>query len=81
MKEWKKRKKEGKYMIWFYGTSTIVGYLMPNPLYTLLWGHILPYTKDRLVQPKHVLWVSSPAEDSFSFLTRYLTDRLQAENG
>ena len=21
-------------MIWFYGISTIVGYLMPNPLYT-----------------------------------------------
>ena len=23
-------------LIWFYGTSTIVGYLMPNPLYTYI---------------------------------------------
>ena len=23
-------------MIWFYGISTIVGYLMPNPLYTYI---------------------------------------------
>ena len=23
-----------KYMIWFYGISTIIDYLMPNPLYT-----------------------------------------------
>ena len=24
-------------LIWFYATSTIVGYLMPNPLYTCIW--------------------------------------------
>ena len=24
-------------LVGFYGISTIVGYLMPNPLYTLLW--------------------------------------------
>ena len=23
-------------MVWFYGLSTIVGYLMPNPLYTYI---------------------------------------------
>ena len=23
-------------LVWFYGISTIVGYLMPNPLYTYL---------------------------------------------
>ena len=22
--------------VWFYGTSTVVGYLMPNPLYTYI---------------------------------------------
>ena len=44
-------------------------------------GHILPYPKDGLVQPKHILRASSLGEDNFSFLTRHLTDRLQAENG
>ena len=34
-----------------------------------------------LVQPKHILRASSLGEDNFSFLTRHLTDRLQAENG
>ena len=23
-------------LVWFYGISTIVGYLMPNPLYTYI---------------------------------------------
>ena len=23
-------------LVWFYGTSIIVGYLMPNPLYTYI---------------------------------------------
>ena len=46
---------------------------------TLLWGHILPYPKDGLVQPKHILRASSLGEDN-SFLTRHLTNRLQAEN-
>ena len=23
-------------LIWFYGTSTVVGYLMPNPFYTYI---------------------------------------------
>ena len=40
----------------------------------LLWGHILPYPKDGLVQPKHILRASSFVEDNFSFLTRHLTD-------
>ena len=43
----------------------------------LLWGHILPYPKDELVQPK----LSSLGGDNFSFLTRHLTDGLQAEHG
>ena len=47
----------------------------------MLWGHILPYPKDGLVQPKHILWASSLGEDNFWFLTRHLSDRLQAENG
>ena len=47
----------------------------------LLWGYILPYPKDGLVQTKHILRVSSLEDDNFSFLTRHLTDRLQAENG
>ena len=47
----------------------------------MLWGHILSYPKDGLVQPKHILRACSLAEDNFSFLTRHLTDRLQAENG
>ena len=36
----------------------------------LLWGHILPYTKDGLVQPKHILRASSLGEDNFS-LTKW----------
>ena len=24
------------FLVWFYGISTIVGYLMPNPLYTYI---------------------------------------------
>ena len=47
----------------------------------MLCGHILAYPKDELVQPKHILRVSSLGKDNFSFLTRHLTDRLQAENG
>ena len=47
----------------------------------LLWEHILPYPKDGLVQSKHILRASSLGEDNFSFLTRHLTDRSQAENG
>ena len=50
-------------------------------IYILLWGHILPYPKDGLVQPKHILLASSLGEYNFSFLTRHLTDRQQAENG
>ena len=37
-------------MVWFYGISTIVGYLMPNPLYTyisniydLVWFGLMAY--------------------------------------
>ena len=26
-------------LVWFYGISTIVGYLMPNPLYTYFFYH------------------------------------------
>ena len=29
---WVLLKKEGFDLVWFYGISTIVGYLMPNPL-------------------------------------------------
>ena len=47
----------------------------------VLWGHILSYPKDGLVQPKHILWASSLGEDNFSFLTKHLTDRLQAKKG
>ena len=25
-------------MVWFYGISTIIGYLMPNPLYTYIFN-------------------------------------------
>ena len=25
-------------LVWFYGISTIVGYLKPNPLYTYIWN-------------------------------------------
>ena len=25
-----------KSLVWFYGISTIVGYLMPNPVYTYI---------------------------------------------
>ena len=46
-------------------------------LLLLLWGHILPNPKDGLVEPKHIFRASSLGEDSFSFLTRHLTDRLQ----
>ena len=27
-------------MVWFYGISTIVGYLMPNPLFTFIIKYI-----------------------------------------
>ena len=47
----------------------------------LLWGHILPYPKDGLVQPKHILQASSLGDDNFSFLMRHLTNRLRAKNG
>ena len=40
----------------------------------MLWGHILPYPKDGLVQPKHILRASSLGEDNFSLLTRHFTD-------
>ena len=37
-------------LVWFYGISTIVGYLMPNPLYTymlniydLVWFGLMAY--------------------------------------
>ena len=51
-------------MIWFYGISTIIGYLMPNPLYTymsniynLVWfyaisnivGYLMPYPLDTYI--------------------------------
>ena len=32
----------------------------------VLWGHILPYPKDGLVQPKHILRANSLGEDNFS---------------
>ena len=47
----------------------------------MLWGHILLYPKDGPVQLKHILRASSLGKDNFSFLTRHLTERLQAENG
>ena len=47
----------------------------------LLWGHILSYPEDVLVQPKHILQANSLGGDNFSFLTRHLTDGLQAEHG
>ena len=58
-------------------------YLLKSYIYIyiyiyMLWGHILPYPKDGLVQRKHI---SSLGEDNFSFLTRHLIDRLLAENG
>ena len=28
------QKRDPKVLIWFYGISTIVGYLIPNPFYT-----------------------------------------------
>ena len=34
-----------------------------------------------IVQPKYIFRASSLGEDNFSFLTRHLTDTLQAENG
>ena len=37
-------------------------------IYILLWGHILPYLKDGLVQLKHILRASSLGKDNFSFL-------------
>ena len=33
-----KCRKEIKLVDWFYGISTIVGYLMPNPLYTYIFN-------------------------------------------
>ena len=33
---WKKKKKTGLRLVWFYGISFIIGYLMPNPLYTYI---------------------------------------------
>ena len=27
----------GKGFVWFYGISTIVGYIMPNPFYTYIY--------------------------------------------
>ena len=45
----KEGRKEGKIgLVWFYGISTIVGYLMPNPFYTykiyVICKHILQIT-------------------------------------
>ena len=37
----------------------------------MLWGHILPYPKDGLVQPKHILRDSSPGKTTSHFL-RYI---------
>ena len=30
-------------LVWFYGISTIVGYLMPNPLYTYIFNNIYDF--------------------------------------
>ena len=35
-------------MVWFYGTSTIVGYLLLNPVFT----YVYIYIKDIVVGPK-----------------------------
>ena len=43
-------------------------------IYYVVWGHILPYPKDGLVQSKHILRASSLGENNFLFLTRHLTD-------
>ena len=39
-------------LVWFYGISTIVGYLMPNPVYIWLCKHILLITF--LNEPKFI---------------------------
>ena len=54
-------------------------YLKKN-VFPFCYGDI-PYPKDGIVQPKHILRASSLGEENFSFLRRHLTDRLQAENG
>ena len=45
-------------MVWFYGISTIIGYLMPNPFYTYILNMI----------SKHILWITSLNEPDLIFL-------------
>ena len=48
-------------LVWFYGISTIVGHLMPNPFYTyikyMIYKHILKITF--LNRPKLSLFANS----------------------
>ena len=53
-------------LVWFYGISTLVGYLMPNPLYT--------YILDNMIWCDWVSWHISPCRlfNGKSFLNIYI---------
>ena len=40
-------------MVWFYGISTSVGYLMPNPVYIYIYIHICKHKTTKLNSSKY----------------------------
>ena len=58
-------------LVWFYGISTIVDYLLPNPFYTyilniydLVWLGFMAYHHCRLFYAKSSLYISSSSSSS-----------------
>ena len=50
-------------LVWFYGISTIVGYLMPNPLFTYILNMIC----------KHILLITFLNDPELIFFTRMVS--------
>ena len=67
--------------LWFHGISYTVGYLMPNP-FLYCYGDISCHTPKMDSSNLNIFSeISSLGGDSFWFLTRHLTDGLQAKHG